>query len=645
MRRGRPARRVRGHADSVFARVIGVFARLLQRLQGAAARAIEELASSVRLPWSWPRLGTIVLLAVFASPAAVGIASRSAGTAFQLEAETMTSPGVVVASDASASGGKALQLTGATVAAASVTTTTTTSTLMLRARGVECRGAPRAVISADGKKLLSVAVSSTDWTTYTATLRRALASGGHKITAKLGNPASKGSCRRMLYLDLISGETADDEPLPAGIFIAPSGSDTTGDGSISKPFATLAKAQATMRLGGPQITYIRGGFYALPAVTQNGVSYGLYLTAADSGQTWSYYPPDGYNSAILDGGSTSSSTGTKELITIEGASHITINGLQLQHFRWLGVGLHGGSRFKELFPASTGTADANTVTNNIVQDGSYDTSPVGGYGGGAFYGERDIPNTTVTNNVIYNISTSGIQAENGGSGSNLSSLRVANNVVLSTCLLVRDCGSIYVQDSNTTSTNIRIINNFVRDSGTPASKARSIYLDDGVSGAVVSNNISTGIFNFAFTIHGGSNNSISSNIIDMGPSNNREILLYQGNGLTAMTGNTVQSNLVVSGGAGGWYEGKSFGAQPTITNNVYHQYAGAPVYTGGLGGLNGDASPVSADPQLSCWPYLLASGSPVYSRPVSFIPLPRYWGPPGYTLPQTGTPPSQPHSC
>ncbi len=433
----------------------------------------------------------------------------------------------------------------------------------------------------------------------------------------------------------------------AGIFVAPAGSDTTGDGSISKPFATLAKAQAKMRLGGPQITYIRGGYYTLPAVTQNSISYGLYLTAADSGQTWSYYPPDGYDSAILDGGSTSSSTGIKELITIDGASRVTINGLQLQHFRWIGIGLHGGGGFYELFPVDSAMADSNTITNNIIHDGGYDTRPIFGYGGGAFYSEGNIPNTTVTNNAIYNISTSGteVAAGNAGTGGNLSSLRIANNVVLSTCLLVSDCGSIYVQDTNTTSTNIRINNNFVRDSGEPGSAARSIYLDDGVSGAIVSGNISTGTFAWAFTIHGGSNNTISSNIADLGPSNNREILLYQGDGMTGMTGNTVESNLIVSGGAGGWYEGSSFGAQPTIKNNVYHQYAGAAIYTGGLNGLNGDASPLVVDPQLSCWTYALASTSPVYSAPASFVSLPRGWGPPGYTVPTTGTPPSQPYSC
>ena len=228
-----------------------------------------------------------------------------------------------------------------------------------------------------------------------------------------------------------------------------------------------------------------------------------------------------------------------------------------------------------------------------------------------FYGERNIPNTTVANNVIYNIATSGIQAEagDGGSGGNLSSLRIANNVVLSTCLLVRDCGSLYVQDINATGSNIRVINNFVRDSGTLSAKARSIYLDDGVSGATVSNNISTGVFNFAFTIHRGSNNSIVSNIVDLGPSNNREILLYQGDGVSRMIGNVVRNNVIVSAGAGGWYEGKLFGAQPTITTNIYHHYAGTPIYTRGLGGLKGDASPVSVDPQLSCWTYVLAAAA------------------------------------
>jgi Big-like domain-containing protein/IPT/TIG domain-containing protein len=469
------------------------------------------------------------------------------------------------------------------------------------------------------------------------------ANGSYTLTATAYDAAGNAGSSNPLTV------TVHNYGVSTGVFVAPTGSDTSGDGSISRPFATLAKAQATMRLGGPQITYLRGGYYALPAVTENGVSYGLHLTPADSGQTWSYYPPDGYGSAILDGGSTSASTGIKELITIDGASHVTINGLQLQHFRWIGIGLHGGGAFFELFPTGTAMADGNTIMNNTIHDGSYDTSPVTGYGGGAVYSEGNIPHTTVTNNVVSDISTWGIEAEVGDAhtGGDVSSLRIVNNVVLSTCLLITDCGAIYVQDKDTTSTGIHIENNFARDSGSPTAPARSIYLDDGVSGAIVSDNISAGNFAWAFTIHGGANNTISSNIVDLGQSN-RAILLYQADGLTGMTGNTLQGNVIVAGGAGGWYEGAywGFGAQPTIKNNLYHQYAaGGAIYTDGWNGLNGDASPVFADPQLACWTYDLTGGSPVYSAPVSFVSLPRNWGPPGYNIPATGTPPSQPHSC
>ncbi len=101
-----------------------------------------------------------------------------------------------------------------------------------------------------------------------------------------------------------------------------------------------------------------------------------------------------------------------------------------------------------------------------------------------------------------------------------------------------------------------------------------------------------------------------------------------------MTGNTVQSNLIVSGGGGGWYDGKSFGASPPIRNNVYYQYAGAPIYTRGLNGLNGDAAPVLADPQLSCWTYVLASRQSGQRSTGVVHSLPRDWGPPGYTVPR-----------
>jgi len=509
-------------------------------------------------------------------------------------------------------------------------------------------GAPGTKVTISGRNLRgasAVAFNGTN-TSYTVI-------SSSQITATVPGGAGSGLITAITNAGTATSasvfQTAGDTGPPPGVFVAPTGSDGGGDGSISNPFATLTKAQATMRLGGPQIAYIRGGYYSLPAVTENGVSYGLHLTAADDGQTWSYYPPDGYNSAILDGGSTSSSTGIQELITIDGASDVTINGLQLQHFRWIGIALHGGSNtyFSGLFPATSATAKSNTITNNVIHDGGYDTSPIYGTGGGAVYGEGDIPSTTVTDNAIYNISAFGIAAFSGFTppSGDVGSLRIANNVVLSVCLLLTDCGSVYVHDEKTTARNISISNNYLRDSGSPGSAARSIYLDDGVSGATVDGNVSTGTFKWAFTIHGGSDNTISSNIADLTDGN--EILLYQArSGMTGMTGNVVRGNIIISGGGGGWYEGGStMGAQPTIRDNVYHQYAGLTPDPGGFSGLSGDASPVFADPQLSCWTYALASSSPVYDAPVRFVALRRGWGPPGYTIPTSGTPPSQPHSC
>ena len=81
---------------------------------------------------------------------------------------------------------------------------------------------------------------------------------------------------------------------------------------------------------------------------------------------------------------------------------MTIDGLQVQHFRWVELGLHGGRHYYELFPAAAAMAESNTIINNIIHDGSYDTSPIFGFGGAGSYNEGNIPNTTMMNNTIYN---------------------------------------------------------------------------------------------------------------------------------------------------------------------------------------------------------------------------------------------------
>jgi hypothetical protein len=96
-------------------------------------------------------------------------------------------------------------------------------------------------------------------------------------------------------------------------------------------------------------------------------------------------------------------------------------------------------------------------------------------------------------------------------------MRITNNVLLNTNSLHLDGSAIYLQDANTTTTNILISNNFIRDYGTDTSsdQRRGIYLDDGLSNATISGNIIAGLGAYAFQYHGGHNDIITGNIIDL----------------------------------------------------------------------------------------------------------------------------------
>jgi hypothetical protein len=79
----------------------------------------------------------------------------------------------------------------------------------------------------------------------------------------------------------------------ATIVVATTGSDTTGDGSVAKPFATVHRAQAAARLVGKgAVVSIRAGTYYLPKPLQ--------LTELDSGSSYISHPGDEH--PILSGG-------------------------------------------------------------------------------------------------------------------------------------------------------------------------------------------------------------------------------------------------------------------------------------------------------------------------------------------------------
>lgn len=438
-------------------------------------------------------------------------------------------------------------------------------------------------------------------------------------------------------------------------YVSPSGSDSN-PGTMSQPFATLTKAQGVMRGSTIKTAYLRAGVYS---VTQM-----LTLTSADNNETWMTYPGDAVNSAILDAsGMTFSNCGNNNVILIQGGNNITIDSLQIRNFtNGGGVTVHGGPAYPDVQHdgcysyAATGAAHSNKVTNNIIHDsgiGADNIYPWGWFCGITIWG--DVQNSVVTNNVVYNMGGMGISfslLQMGPSGG-LNNSIMSNNVIYNTNT---DSGSgdlaaIYAVDRTAgSSTGVQIKNNFIRDSGNPAKSIKGIYLDDNASNISVTGNIVTGNATYGVQYHSGHNNHLTGNIFDLGTSGSEYLALYQNQSAAgSMTGNTFTNNIVIGGFSGSgttgdiFYSGygNSF-AYPTVRDNVYWNYSGGSIPTSGD---ISDTNPVHVDPEISCWNYHVASGSPVYGSPVSFAPIAGDWGPPGYQIPQTGTPPSSPHTA
>jgi hypothetical protein len=201
-----------------------------------------------------------------------------------------------------------------------------------------------------------------------------------------------------------------------------------------------------------------------------------------------------------------------------------------------------------------------------------------------------------------------------------------------------------------------ITNNYVRDVNKASNGMGDfgaccgigIYLDDGVDGVTETGNVVTGVTTACFLIHGGDDNVIHDNLCDIGTSGTEPIVTYQDDALTEMLGNVFESNIVVaaSSGAGDGFSGVESPPNPmTIKDNAYFNYVGSTIDYTSAGGAGSDSDPTYANPDISCWAPTIAHGSPVFGSPVEFPGIKGGWGPPGFVIPKTGTPPSWPHGC
>ncbi|WP_172196142.1 right-handed parallel beta-helix repeat-containing protein [Saccharibacillus qingshengii] len=154
-------------------------------------------------------------------------------------------------------------------------------------------------------------------------------------------PAAAGSAAAppAAAASVVSAAQADPAPY---YYVAPDGSDKDGTGAKARPWKTVQRAaDAAMKSGGT--VYLRGGLYSqrLKLAGEPGAAgSAARLTVAS-------YPSE---TAVLDGTNLSASD-KGSLIELDGASRVTIRGLELRNYKTsaldvvpIGIHVHGAGR-------------------------------------------------------------------------------------------------------------------------------------------------------------------------------------------------------------------------------------------------------------------------------------------------------------
>jgi len=466
-------------------------------------------------------------------------------------------------------------------------------------------------------------------------MTRLLAFGCALLLVELGCPAARAQ-----LLGANDYWRFPSANVPA-FFVATTGNDSNA-GTLAAPFATLGKCQTAMQGSGTTKTcYIRAGTYTPASAGTACTSQGdaLDLTSSDNGETWSYYPPDGYGTAIINGGAVANTGLGVGLCS--SATNLTVNGLYFENFQIAGIQSSGSAPVIKN-NAVKGITNTASQTYSIVMN-----CALGGQ---------------ILNNEIVNSTGHGIAVYPTATGC-ADNLLIAYNYIQNVITAQIDNGGVYLEWTNGgiggtfyPQTGVVVKYNYVADVYSGGGGV-CYYWDDLTNNITFTGNICRrgGTNHYpAFYNHGGSSNVGGGNIVDLtGDSGQpQQGALYISG---TMTGNTWTNGLVVANLTSGTGGGFNCNSGPcgtwTLGPNDYYNYgsSGALTTTGSIGN---DSNPQTANPNFTCgWEYTLPSSSPVYSSPVNFPAQPSawgtagFWGPPGFTIPQTGTVPSPPHTC
>jgi hypothetical protein len=132
------------------------------------------------------------------------VAPHAAAANTTLEAESMVvspaSAGRVIA-DSSASGGYALELYQNSSASTNLSLPASIS-VVIRAKGQSCKGAPSMTVLIDGNAISATTVSATSWTNYTTAAT--INAGTHTLSIAFTNARRTPLCSRALFLDTVT---------------------------------------------------------------------------------------------------------------------------------------------------------------------------------------------------------------------------------------------------------------------------------------------------------------------------------------------------------------------------------------------------------------------------------------------------------
>jgi hypothetical protein len=266
----------------------------IKKARKIAVKNTRKSKSKSRFNWTRKQLG-IIFVVIFGVIGAVLLWKSFAATSVgNVEAELLTGSGTVI-TDSSAQAGKGLKLASTTPAAGTLTTSAPGVSLILRAKGTQCKGAPQASISIDNSVVLTASVSATTWNNYTATLT--LPAGTHTIQAIFTNPYAfnKGNgpnkCLRELYLDALTvmggdNNTNTDTITPTVSLSSPTnGSTVTGTVNITASAQdNVAVSKVEFYIAGKAVSSVSASpyNYAWDTTTVGNGNYQLFAKAYDA---------------------------------------------------------------------------------------------------------------------------------------------------------------------------------------------------------------------------------------------------------------------------------------------------------------------------------------------------------------------------